>query len=88
MDKAVMILEKHGAKNIEGYTLVSNHGYTFELNGKKYDARYWANSYGCAINAWEVSSMERRKDDPRFNEPVDPTLKKELESALNKGGVA
>lgn len=76
-------LERNGATNIEGYSLVNNYGFTFDLDGKKYDARFWANCYGTALNRWEVMSRNKREDDPRFVYPVDPELKARLESALN-----
>lgn len=84
--REVMILEKFGAKNIEGYCLINNYGYTFEIDGKKYDARFWANCYGACLNVWIVDSLNKRKDDPRFYEPVAPELKKEIEDALNERG--
>ena len=78
------ILEGFGATNIEGYCLINNYGYTFELDGKRYDARYWANCYGVALNVWRVDSLNRRTDNPNFYEPIDPKLEKALENALNE----
>lgn len=78
------VLESFGATNIEGYCLISNFGYTFELDGKRYDARFWANSYGCAINLWDVMSLNEREDG--FYEPVDPELHEKLNEALNACG--
>ena len=83
---AVAVLEKHGATNIEGYCLISNFGYTFELDGKRYDARYWANCYGCALNRWQIHSLNWREDDPRFVYPVDPELARKIEDDLNACG--
>jgi hypothetical protein len=76
-------LERAGATNIEEYSLVNNYGFMFDLDCKKYDARFWANCYGTALNRWEVMSRNKREDDPRFVYPVDPELKARLESALN-----
>lgn len=81
--EAKKVLEKHGATIIDGYMLINNYGWVFELGGKKYDARFWANSYGCELNVWGVTSMNRREDDQRLYEPIDPDLKKELETELN-----
>ena len=77
------VLAANGATNIEEYSLVNNYGFTFDLDGKKYDARFWANCYGTALNRWEVMSRNKREDDPRFVYPVDPELKARLEKALN-----
>lgn len=55
LDKIKQILEKHGAVNIEGYSLISNYGYTFTLNNKSCDARFWVNCYGASPMAWTVS---------------------------------
>ena len=60
------VLAANGATEIELYSLVNNHGYTFALGGKHYDARFWANCYGTALNRWEVSCMDKREDDPRY----------------------
>lgn len=77
------VLAANGATDIKLYSLVNNHGYTFALGGKHYDARFWANCYGTALNRWEVSCMDKREDDPRYVQPVDPELKERLEKALN-----
>lgn len=77
------VLAANGATDIELYSLVNNHGYTFALGGKHYDARFWANCYGTALNRWEVSCMDKREDDPRYVQPVEPELKARLEKALN-----
>lgn len=77
------VLAANGATNIEEYSLVNNYGFVFDLDGKKYDARFWANCYGTALNRWEVMSRNKREDDPRFVYPVDPELKARLEDALN-----
>ena len=77
------VLSSNGATDIQDYSLVNNFGYTFALGGKHYDARFWANCYGTALNRWEVSCMDKREDDPRYVQPVDPELKERLEKALN-----
>lgn len=84
MEKAADVLKRNGAKNIEGYVLVSNFGYTFELDGKRYDARYWANSYGCAMNRWMVHSLSRNEDGTYFQ--MEEGTKKKLEAELNACG--
>ena len=82
-ESALEVLKRNGATNIEGYCLINNYGYTFELDGKRYDARFWANCYGAALNVWRIHSLNRREDDPRFVYPVDPELEKKLEAELN-----
>ena len=77
--KEVRLLEKYGATNIKGYTLVNNYGYTFELNGKRWDARYWANCYGCALDEWRIDRC-RDNDEPY---PFSGVIK-EIENELNK----
>lgn len=62
------ILKRFGAENTKGYCLVNNYGYTFDFRGVHYDARFWANMYGVALNEWQVS--------PRF-----PDLERALNSA-------
>lgn len=68
------VLKSNGAENIEGYVLVNNWGYTFEVSGVKYDARFWANCYGAAVNAWEVFACGGK---------TDVELKKKIEKELN-----
>ena len=77
------VLSANGATDIEYYSLVNNFGYTFTLGGKHYDARFWANCYGTALDRWEVACMDKREDEPQFTQTVDPELKARLESALN-----
>lgn len=83
-DKIVKVLEKNGATNIEGYTLISNFGYTFKLNGMKCDARYWANCYGCALDVWKVHSLQRGEDGKYV--PLDKGIADGLEHELNEIG--
>lgn len=66
-NKAIEILERFGATNIKEYTLISNYGYTFELNGKEMDIRFWANSYGCYLGIWSGATDEINK---AFNEEI------------------
>ena len=58
MDKIEKALKDEGAENIEGYMLINNYGYTFDLKGNRYDARFWANCYGAALDYWEVMDMK------------------------------
>lgn len=83
-ESAKEVLERLGATEIEGYCLISNYGYTFAYKGKRYDARYWANCYGAALNVWKIHSLNPREDDDRFVYPVDPKIEKKFETALNK----
>lgn len=52
-EKELKVLREHGATNIERYNLINNFGYTFEIDGKEYDARFWANCYGYSPMRWE-----------------------------------
>lgn len=74
-ETAVAILETAGADNIKGYCLVNNYGYTFNLNGVRCDARYWANCYGAALDEWRVDG---RESNPETNAKL-----KEIETELN-----
>ena len=55
-DREIAFLQEYGATDIEPYNLISNYGYTFNLDGVKCDIRYWANCYGCALNSWQLMS--------------------------------
>lgn len=58
IDKEKEVLKKHGAENVEGYSLINNYGYRYTIDGKKYDSRFWANCYGCALNTWSDGLKE------------------------------
>lgn len=77
-------LEKFGAKDIKGYCLISNYGYHFDLDGKRYDVRYWANCYGVALNRWEIMSAGKNEDGTRYK--MDPETKSKIEKVLNEIG--
>ena len=62
------LLEQVGCTNIEKYTLVSNHGFTFSKGGVKYDLRYWENCYGVYGGGWSVHSTERHVKCPSFDD--------------------
>ena len=49
------IITRNGGKVLEHYSLVSNYGTVFELNGKRHDARHWLNCYGAEVNHWGVT---------------------------------
>ena len=80
-DKIVEILEENGATDINGYSLINNYGYTFMLDGKKCDARYWANCYGCALDRWDVTSITQG-DDGKYI-PLGKEVKDKLEHEMN-----
>ena len=86
MHKHEEVLRKHGAMNIEGYCLVSNYGYTFEIDSKRYDARYWANCYGVALNRWMVDCLTKDAENPGLYLPMDEHLKRRIEDDLNALG--
>ena len=60
--KELELIKSYGATNIEGYCLVNNYGYTFDLDGGHYDARYWANCYGCALDEWQIHGRGNRTE--------------------------
>ena len=70
----VQVLEQHGAEHIEAYNLIENWGYTFEIAGNKYDARFWVTCYGVPFNEWEVWPVK---------EIGDHILAKDIENELN-----
>ena len=53
-DKIKKMLQDKGATNIEFYMLVNNDGYTFELEGVRFDLRHWRNVYGVETDFWDV----------------------------------
>ena len=65
-----------GANKGLPYFLINNYGYTFELGGERYDARFWANCYGASLNYWIVHRVGEGS--------LDPDLKKQIENALNE----
>ncbi len=87
MSKIVEVLKKNGATEIEGYSLVSNYGYTFKLNGRKYDARFWANCYGAYLGKWNIHGCEPYKSVSGSNStPPDAELIEKIKNELNKIG--
>lgn len=70
-------LQQAGCTNIEGYTLVSNYGYTFLKGGVKYDLRYWENCYGVYGGGWSVNGVEVRDQPvrcPSFGDNFDAVV--------------
>ena len=53
-EHALQVLRNNGAENVAEYSLVENWGFTFEIAGEQYDARFWVNCYGVPFNEWEV----------------------------------
>jgi len=73
---AIELFIDYGCTDVKSYTLVNNYGYTFKYDGVDYDARFWANCYGVAVNEWEIhSSQVNAKEIPAMIE---------LEKALNE----
>lgn len=62
-EREIAILQEYGATGIEPYTLISNYGYTFNLDGVECDIRYWANCYGCALNCWQLMSKGKLSEE-------------------------
>ena len=73
------IINQFGAQDIKGYCLVNNYGYVFEKDGRRYDARFWANCYGASPMAWRVMTL--RGDNEAL--PPKPSWVTELEDKLN-----
>ena len=78
----VKTLKKYGAKDIKGYCLVSNYGYTFTIDDAKYDIRFWANCYGSSPNKWCIHPCT--KDDSGNYINLDRKLITKIENAFNK----
>lgn len=85
MKKAKAVLEKHGATNLESYTLINNFGWTFDMDGRRYDARYWANCYGVPLERWEISVGKTYRDEngQPCVYPMDKELQETIERELN-----
>lgn len=71
LDRGVRLLRRFGATEIKQYYLVSNYGYTFNLNGQKYDVRFWANCYGAYVGRWSGATKEI---DDAFNEEIGESM--------------
>ena len=88
--KIVEVLEKYGATNIKGYCLINNYGYTFELDGAEYDARFWANCYGFSPMRWDIhGGKESGKCDAKetpFCIPMEKQLRDRILAELNEIG--
>lgn len=57
-EKIEEMLRQEGAENIRHYSLVSNSGFAFDLNGEHYDLRHWRNVYGCEVDYWSCCGNE------------------------------
>lgn len=79
--EAKEILEKYGASNIESYMLVNNYGYMFDLDGIRYDARFWANAYGVSLNRWSIGALTKGSDGKYIQMPK--ALREAMENELN-----
>lgn len=75
------ILEKYGAENIKSYCLINNYGYTFKINGVKYDIRFWENCYGAYIGKWSV--MPADMNDAGDYIRMDKELQRKIEAEFN-----
>ena len=53
----VQRLKNIGCEDVKGYTLISNYGYRFTKNGKRYDLRYWDNCYGMSLCYWSIIDL-------------------------------
>lgn len=73
------IIEKHGGREIEYYTLINNYGYRFKLNGVNCDLRYWANCYGVALDYWRIHTYGDKKADD-----ATKAIFKKIENEANK----
>lgn len=71
------VLKGFNATDIESYTLLSNYGYTFKINGIELDARFWENMYGTSPERWYVNQTEDYKEELK-------ELTKTIEDELNK----
>lgn len=74
------IIKQYEVENIEGYCLVNNYGYTFAKDGRRYDARFWANCYGASPMVWEVTPLHNEDEKGVLPKPDWAT---ELEGRLN-----
>ena len=70
-DNDELLLKEAGATAIKFYMLINNYGYTFIKNGIKYDLRFWANCYGCALNHWSISGGNTPIKDNAFKTVAD-----------------
>ena len=69
-------LKVAGAENIEAYTLINNHGFTFTKKGAKYDLRHILNVYGAKCDFWEIIAENKHK----FESTNLPGLLEELKN--------
>ena len=74
-------LKKYGATNIKRYSLINNYGYTFEINGARFDIRFWANCYGVARDVWEILPLSKKDDGSYIY--MDKELRAKIEDEFN-----
>ena len=65
------VLETIGATEVEGYYLINNYGYHFNIGDRRYDVRFWANEYGYCPNEWRTTTCGR---DSMKADRVDRTI--------------
>lgn len=69
------IIEKNNGQNIKRYSLISNWGFSFTIDGASYDARFVANCYGVALNCFQVYTSNGKKE-----------IAQKIENELNNAG--
>lgn len=74
--EALDVLKDFGATDFKSYSLINNWGYTFKINGIKFDARFWENMYGFSPMKWGVHMVDE------YDEKYKP-LMEEIENELN-----
>ena len=70
------VIKKYYGENIRKYSLISNWGYTFSIDGITYDARFMANCYGVALNCFQVYA-------PNGNKKIAQSIENELNKVGN-----
>ena len=69
------IIEQFGGTDVKGYELANNWGLRFKIGKIGYDARYWANCYGVALNRWEVEQLgDHSRDNKMLIEAIETAL--------------
>lgn len=70
-----MQLEKLNLDNFKSYTLVSNYGFLFEINGIRYDLRKWNNCYGDVVSFFTLEATQTPESFDRTFDTIEQVIK-------------
>ena len=68
-------LENLRLDNFKPYTLVSNYGFLFEINGIRYDLRKWNNCYGDEVSFFTLEATQTPESFDRTLDTFEQVVK-------------